>query len=91
MRVLVPYDGGELSEQAATMAIELLAHHSLEVVLLHAAPDAQHATDAQAALDAVTARIAASTGADAGAAISSATRARPIRARRPAPAGYGTP
>ena len=60
MRVLVPYDGGELSEQAAIMAIELLAHHSLEVILLHAAPDAQHATDARAALDAVTVRIAGS-------------------------------
>lgn len=57
MRVLVPYDGGELSEQAAVMAMELLAHHGLEVVLLHAAPDERHAADTQASLDAVAARL----------------------------------
>ena len=60
MRVLVPYDGGELSEQAAVMAMELLAHHGLEVLLLYVASDERHATEAQASLDAVVARLAVS-------------------------------
>ena len=38
MKVLVPYDGAELSEQAAVMAIELLAQHPLDLLLLRVGP-----------------------------------------------------
>lgn len=57
MKVLVPYDGGEQSEQAAVMAIELLAQHRLELLLLHVAPDAAHADTARTALEAAAQRL----------------------------------
>ncbi|MGE3910196.1 MAG: universal stress protein [Chloroflexota bacterium] len=60
MKVLVPYDGHELSEQAAVMAIELLAQHRIELTLLHVASNRDHAESAQAALDEVAGRLAAS-------------------------------
>ena len=43
MKVLVPYDGAELSEQAALMAIELLAQHRQELLLLRVASDPEGA------------------------------------------------
>ena len=39
MKVLVPYDGAELAEQAAIIAIQLLAQHRIEVVLLRVIGD----------------------------------------------------
>lgn len=60
MKVLVPYDGAELSEHAAVMAIELLAQHSLDVVLLRVAPNESYEAEAKASLEAAAARIAAS-------------------------------
>lgn len=58
MKVLVPYDGGELSEQAAVMAIELLAQHPLDLLLLRVASDPEGATEAQASLDEAAERLA---------------------------------
>ena len=60
MRVLVPIDGAELSEQAAVMAIELLAQHRLELLLLRVASDPEHAVDVGVSLEAVAARLSAS-------------------------------
>jgi nucleotide-binding universal stress UspA family protein/YHS domain-containing protein len=60
MKVLVPYDGSNLSEQAATMAIELLAQHPLELLLLRVASDPQGAVEARESLDAVADRLARS-------------------------------
>ena len=60
MKVLVPYDGAELSEQAAVMAIELLAQHPLELLLLRVASDPEGATEAQDSLDEATKRLATS-------------------------------
>lgn len=60
MKVLVPYDGGDLSEQAAVMAIELLAQHPLELVLLRVASDPERMTDAKQSLRVVADRLARS-------------------------------
>jgi nucleotide-binding universal stress UspA family protein/YHS domain-containing protein len=60
MKVLVPYDGADLSEQAAVMTIELLAQHHLDIVLLHVAPDDSHAATASASLQEATARLSTS-------------------------------
>lgn len=60
MKVLVPYDGGDLSEQAAVMAIELLAQHPLELVLLRVAPDPEGATEAEQSLERAADRLARS-------------------------------
>jgi nucleotide-binding universal stress UspA family protein/YHS domain-containing protein len=60
MKVLVPYDGSELSEQAAVMAIELLAQHRLDLLLLRVAADPEGATEAQASLYEATQRLATS-------------------------------
>ncbi|MCC7367067.1 MAG: universal stress protein [Chloroflexi bacterium] len=60
MRILVPYDGHELSEQAAVMAIDLLAQHSLDVHFLHVVPDAAHLDAGEAAIKAAAERLAAS-------------------------------
>jgi nucleotide-binding universal stress UspA family protein/YHS domain-containing protein len=60
MKVLVPYDGAELSEQAAVMAIELLAQHHLDIVLLHVAADDSHTASASAALKAAAVRLSGS-------------------------------
>jgi nucleotide-binding universal stress UspA family protein/YHS domain-containing protein len=60
MKVLVPYDGAELSEQAAVMAIELLAQHHLDLLLLRVASGPEGATEAQASLDEATQRLARS-------------------------------
>ena len=60
MKVLVPYDGSEQSEQAAVMAIELLAQHRVDLTLLHVAPDPAHAAAATANLEAVVQRLARS-------------------------------
>jgi nucleotide-binding universal stress UspA family protein/YHS domain-containing protein len=51
MKVLVPYDGGELSEQAAIMALELLAQHRLEVLLLRVISNPRQAVEAGEALE----------------------------------------
>ena len=63
MKVLVPYDGGELSEQAAVLAIELLAQHPLSPVLLRVASDSEHAAGAQESLEEAAARLTRSTAA----------------------------
>ena len=42
MKILVPYDGAELSEQAAVMALDLLAQHRLELLLLYVSSDHRH-------------------------------------------------
>ena len=60
MKVLIPYDGAELSEQAAVMAIELLAKHPLDLLLLRVASDPDHATSARDSLDATAARLSVS-------------------------------
>jgi nucleotide-binding universal stress UspA family protein/YHS domain-containing protein len=60
MRVLVPYDGAELSEQAGVMAIELLAQHHLDLLLLHVASDEAHLVEAGTALEAAAARLGSS-------------------------------
>jgi nucleotide-binding universal stress UspA family protein/YHS domain-containing protein len=60
MKVLVPYDGTELSEQAAVMAIELLAQHPLDLQLVHVASDTAGAADAQEVLDETAERLARS-------------------------------
>lgn len=60
MRILVPYDGHELSEQAAVMAIDLLAQHNLDVHFLHVVPDRAHAEAGEAALQAAAARLESS-------------------------------
>jgi nucleotide-binding universal stress UspA family protein/YHS domain-containing protein len=60
MKVLVPYDGAELSEQAAVMAIELLARHHLDLLLLHVASGDSHTADDCASLEAVAARLGSS-------------------------------
>jgi nucleotide-binding universal stress UspA family protein/YHS domain-containing protein len=60
MKALVPYDGAELSEQAAVMAIELLAQHRLDLLLLHVAPSPDHESKARASLDAAAERLARS-------------------------------
>ena len=60
MKVLVPYDGGDLSEQAAVMAIELLAQHPVDLLLLRVASDPEGATDAQRSLEEAAGRLAGS-------------------------------
>ena len=60
MKILVPYDGAELSEQAAIIALELLAQHRIEVILLRVIGDAKHQAGAVASLEEVTARLAPS-------------------------------
>jgi len=60
MKVLVPYDGAELSEQAAMLTIEVLAQHHLELLLVRVAPDARHAAEAEASLRAAEERVASS-------------------------------
>ena len=60
MKVLVPYDGSDQSEQAAIMAIDLLAQHHLDLTLLQVAPDAAHAEAARASLESVIQRLASS-------------------------------
>jgi nucleotide-binding universal stress UspA family protein/YHS domain-containing protein len=60
MKVLIPYDGGDLSEQAAVMAIELLAQHPLDLVLLRVASDPEGATEAEQSLVDVADRLARS-------------------------------
>src|SRR5438067_909779 len=58
MKVLVPYDGAELSEQAAVMALELLAQHRLELLVLHVAPDKQHEAGSRRMVEAAAGRLA---------------------------------
>ena len=58
--VLVPYDGSDLSEQAAVMAIELLAQHHLDLQLLRVTSDPEGATEAQESLTEATERLARS-------------------------------
>lgn len=60
MKVLVPYDGSELSEQAAVMAIELLAQHPIELLLLRVASDPAGATEPQEPLNEAAQRLASS-------------------------------
>lgn len=60
MKVLVPYDGAELSEQAAVMAIELLAQHCLDLLLVHVASTPDHESETRASLDAAAERLARS-------------------------------
>ena len=60
MKVLVPYDGSDLSEQAAVMAIELLAQHHLDLQLLRVTSDPEGATEAQESLTDATERLARS-------------------------------
>jgi nucleotide-binding universal stress UspA family protein/YHS domain-containing protein len=62
MKVLVPYDGADLSEQAAVMAVELLAQHRLELLLVCVAPDEGHASEARASLEAAAGRLATMPG-----------------------------
>lgn len=57
MKVLVPYDGSELSEQAAVMAIELLAQHRMELQLLHVVTNSAQADADWASLSAAAARL----------------------------------
>jgi nucleotide-binding universal stress UspA family protein/YHS domain-containing protein len=51
MKVLVPYDGGDLSVQAGVMAIELLAQHPLDLLLLRVVSNPEGATEAQQSLE----------------------------------------
>jgi nucleotide-binding universal stress UspA family protein/YHS domain-containing protein len=60
MKVLVPYDGAELSEQAAVMAIELLAQHPLDLLLLRVGSDPNHAFEAGVSLENAVTRLAGS-------------------------------
>lgn len=60
MKVLVPYDGAELSEQAAVMAIELLAQHRLELIVLRVIGDPEQAVAADESLEGVARRLATS-------------------------------
>jgi nucleotide-binding universal stress UspA family protein len=60
MKVLVPYDGAELSEQAAVMAIELLAQHHLDLSLLRVASDDAHVFDAGTTVEKAAARLGGS-------------------------------
>jgi len=57
MKVLIPYDGTELSEQAAAMTIEILAQHRLELLLLRVASGPGQATEEQASLAALVERF----------------------------------
>jgi nucleotide-binding universal stress UspA family protein/YHS domain-containing protein len=60
VKVLVPYDGGDLSEQAAVMAIELLAQHPLDLLLLRVASDPEGAAAARQSLEEAADRLARS-------------------------------
>jgi nucleotide-binding universal stress UspA family protein/YHS domain-containing protein len=60
MKVLVPYDGAELAEQAAVIAIELLAQHRIELILLRVIGDSRHEDRAVESLQAVSERLATS-------------------------------
>jgi nucleotide-binding universal stress UspA family protein/YHS domain-containing protein len=57
MKVLIPYDGAELSEQAATLTIELLGQHRLEMLILRVVSDSNQMGDARASLKSVTERL----------------------------------
>lgn len=57
MKVLVPYDGAELSEQAAVIAIELLAQHQLDLILLRVVSDPEHEVMAAESLEGVARRL----------------------------------
>lgn len=58
MKVLVPYDGAELSEQAAVMAMELLAQHQLELLVLHVESNRAHEDGARRIVEAAANRLA---------------------------------
>jgi nucleotide-binding universal stress UspA family protein/YHS domain-containing protein len=60
MKVLVPYDGAELAEQAAVMAIELLAQHRIELILLRVIGDPRQEKSAVASLETAAERLATS-------------------------------
>src|SRR5205823_2772541 len=60
MRVLVPYDGAEISEQAGVMALDLLAQHPLDILLLHVEPKTDHKTGARRIVEAAARRLAGS-------------------------------
>lgn len=60
MKVLVPYDGAELSEQAAIMSLDLLAQHPMDLLLLHVESDAKHEADAHRIVEAAARRLAGS-------------------------------
>ena len=60
MKVLVPFDGAELSEQAAVMAIEMLAQHRLELILLRVIHDERHEDAARQSLEEVAQRLGGS-------------------------------
>lgn len=60
MKVLVPYDGAELSEQAAIMSVDLLAQHPIDLLLLHVESDAKHEADAHRVVEAAADRLACS-------------------------------
>lgn len=62
MKVLVPYDGGELSEQAAVMAMKLLAQRRLELLLLRVTPGPDTAADARESLETVAGALSRSAG-----------------------------
>jgi nucleotide-binding universal stress UspA family protein/YHS domain-containing protein len=57
MKVLVPYDGAELSEQAAIMAMDLLAQHRLDLLLLYVSSDHQHETHERRIVEAAASRL----------------------------------
>jgi nucleotide-binding universal stress UspA family protein/YHS domain-containing protein len=60
MKVLVPYDGAELSEQTGEMALDLLAQHPIDLLLLHVEPNAEHESGARRIVDAAASRLAGS-------------------------------
>jgi len=60
MKVLVPFDGAELSEQAAVMAIEMLAQHRLEMIVLRVISDERHEDAARQSLEETARRLGGS-------------------------------
>ena len=60
MKVLVPYDGAELSEQAAVLAIDLLAQHQLDLTLLHVESNAEHESGAHRIVESAADRLGGS-------------------------------
>lgn len=58
MKVLVPYDGAELSEQAVVMSLDLLAQHAIELLLLHVESNGEHEADAHRLVESAASRLA---------------------------------
>ncbi|MCC6175995.1 MAG: universal stress protein [Chloroflexi bacterium] len=57
MKVLVPYDGQELAEQAAVMALELLAQHRLDLTILRVVPSEEYVPRAREEVMAMSRRL----------------------------------